>query len=526
MSPMRKRYDTLPERYDQALEYCHDKHLPAGAPRPKPTKDWPAENVALLEEYAGWLSGGGASTQVIRSIYIPLAGHVLGLALKPHPQLDLERDLQPGIDFVLNKGAGPDWAKVNRNALLKFRRFLLHTRGQSESKITPYVVADHAEDLPAWLVIQLERWQRLQQRNWRTARLKENVQRFWCGHLRTWRYFCQEKSVRELADLKRSHITDYAAYRIELGKAVTSVNGDLRCLHGFLRFLQEEGYQVPQALLVRHCLKEPDRLPKHLTDGQVRQLRDDFKGQVQQAQYPYQKRDALLSRAIFYLLWQAALRKGEVEELCQEDLDLPGGKLSVRNGKGMKDRTVYLTDTVIHAVKEYLAVRGPGPTDHVFLYRNQALCKDFIHGRLKAAGERIGVRVHAHRLRHTCATQLLNSGCPVTSIQQFLGHKKLNTTMVYARAYDKTVEADYYAAMGRIEQRLKFVEMQNETRKSIRENELGQLRALAEQLFTPELSDKLRMEIAVQMRALLEVDGTRVEWIPPPVRVLADAEIA
>ena len=55
--------------------------------------------------------------------------------------------------------------------------------------------------------------------------------------------------------------------------------------------------------------------------------------------------------------------------------------------------------------------------------------------------------MYPHKLRHTCATQLLNAGCPVTSIQKFLGHKKLNTTMVYARAHDHTVEADYFAAM-------------------------------------------------------------------------------
>jgi integrase len=54
----------------------------------------------------------------------------------------------------------------------------------------------------------------------------------------------------------------------------------------------------------------------------------------------------------------------------------------------------------------------------LFLYRNQALSKDLIHGRLKASGARVGVPIFAHKLRHTCATQLLNAGCPITSIQQ------------------------------------------------------------------------------------------------------------
>jgi len=45
----------------------------------------------------------------------------------------------------------------------------------------------------------------------------------------------------------------------------------------------------------------------------------------------------------------------------------------------------------------------------------------------------MAVTVYPHRLRHTCATQLLNAGCRVTSIQKFLGHKRLNSTMIYAR---------------------------------------------------------------------------------------------
>jgi integrase len=192
--------------------------------------------------------------------------------------------------------------------------------------------------------------------------------------------------------------------------------------------------------------------PKYLTDQPVRALRYEFEGRVTHAGEPHRLRDALLDRAIFYLFWQSGLRLGEVEELRLEDLDLSARKLSVRNGKGMKDRTVYLTDTTVQALKAYLAMRGPGASDHVFLYRHQALCKDLVHSRIREAGKRTGVKVYPHRLRHTTATQLLNAGCPVTSIQKFLGHKKLNTTMVYAHAHDQTVEQDYFAAMGRIEQ--------------------------------------------------------------------------
>jgi len=188
---------------------------------------------------------------------------------------------------------------------------------------------------------------------------------------------------------------------------------------------------------------------------------------------------------------------------------------------------VYLTDTTVHALRAYLAVRGIGPSDHVFLYRNEALKKDLARSRIKDAGKRVGVKVYPHKLRHTTATQLLNSGCPVTSIQKLLGHKKLNTTMVYARAYDATVEADYFAAMGRIEQRLKLVEESESAAVRVGESERGRLLTLAEQLFTPELTLETRLEIAGQMRELLNGNQTaQMDWIPPPVPVLANAEIA
>jgi hypothetical protein len=136
-----------------------------------------------------------------------------------------------------------------------------------------------------------------------------------------------------------------------------------------------------------------------------------------------------------------------------------------------------------------------------------------------AAGQRIGVHVHAHSLRHTCATQLLNSGCPVTSIQQFLGHKKLNTTMVYARAYDATVEADYFAAMRRVEERLQLGPEQSYV--EIEDGERSRLLDIIQPLTLPELSYEQRLEITRQIQELLNgsVEVKQDEWIPPPILI-------
>jgi site-specific recombinase XerD len=502
MSPPKAAVTTC-EIYDQALKYCRDFRLPPDQPRPAPTKEWPAENIIALERYRTWLSSGGASEEVIRCLYLTMAGHVLGLNLKPSAQLDLNIDLQKAMDYIVAKGHGPDWTDACRISLEKFRRFLRNERGQVVCNFTAYAVEEHTADLPGWLVQELVRYQRTKERNWREARLEENIRRYWSSHLRLWQFLVGQCGVQTLADVKRSHLSDFVDLRLKQNKSVRGINADLRTFHGFMAFLQDQGYPVPQALQRVPCLKEPDPLPRYLTDEEVIRLRDDFESRVVQARSSRQRRDALLDRALFYLLWQCGLRKGEVEELRQADLDFGGRRLTVRNGKGQADRTVYLAEGAVRAVREYLPVRGMGPTDHLFLYRNQPLFKDLLHARLKAAGERVGVTVHAHRLRHTCATQLLNAGCRVTSIQKLLGHKKLNTTMIYARAYDQTVEEDYFRAMGSVEQRLELMGQQPELEISVTPDALEQILALASQLSAPVLSADARLGIAAQIRLVL-----------------------
>ncbi len=264
---------------------------------------------------------------------------------------------------------------------------------------------------------------------------------------------------------------------------------------------------MPQSLLRIPGLKQPDPLPRYLTDEQVKKLREEVERNVKEATLASHRRLAILIRAAFYLLWQGGIRTGEVEELRLEDLDFGQKRLSVRDGKGKKDRTVYLTETAIHALQEYLAVRGEGSGDHVFLYRNAPLKRDIIREQLKLAGERVSVKVYPHRLRHTCATQLLNAGCRVTSIQRFLGHKELSSTMVYARAHDQTVAEDYFTAMQRVEERLEIVPepkklAEDEVVKVQNQTKLFQL---IERLEAPEMCWEERLGITCQLRQVLGI---------------------
>ncbi len=502
MSPLHKA-TCVAERYDQAQQWARDTRLPPGAPRPQLTAAWPPGNVQVLERFRAWLLSSGTSPYTVDYLYLPMAGHVLGLTLKPAAQLDLDADLQKAMDYVRAKRLSAQWTQMCRNALGKFRLFLRQERGAADPPAPPISLDRYRQGLPAWLARELERYQHVLEHHWRPSRLKEETVRFWSGHTRLWRWLLAHHPIGDLCDLRRQYLLDYVDQRLQEGYAVSTVNTDLRSLRGFLLFLQENDYPVPQALLRMPRLKPPDALPKFLTDEQVRLLRDEVERRVAQARYPMQKRDALLDRAAFYLLWQSALRLGEVEDLRLEELDLPGRRLIVRRGKGMKDRTVYLTDTAVAALHAYLAVRGAGPTSHVFLFRNLPVKKDLLHSRVKQAGERVGVKVYPHRLRHTCATQLLNAGCRITSIQKILGHQRLNSTMTYARVHDRTVADEFYRAMAEIEKHLDLKVDPPSAVQAVGEETRLQLLDCVSQLAVPDLEPRTRLQLVERMRLVL-----------------------
>ena len=440
-------------RYDRALHKgLQLKPPPSHVAVPRPTCEWPQENVALLERYRAWLVGIGAAEAVINYHRIPLAGYVLGLNLKPHSHLNLREDVDKAMYFIQAKQPSQPYQRNCQHSLDWFRRFLKVERGLVIMDKPSFGDEErYKTGLPEWLIKQLTKYLHLRQANWRPSRLAQATYQFWYKSSRLWRWLFSHTDIEEPKDVTRDHLFTYIDEQLVAGYKVSSINHDLHTFQGTLRFLQQQGMVVPHALLTLPGLKKPHGLPRFLTDSQVTALRDDLRQRVEQAQTFAAKRNAHLDLAAFYLLWQSGIRVSELEDLCLVDVDLAAGIVLIRAAKGLKDRTVYLTERVVEAIEQYLAVRGPALTDHLFIYRHKPLSKDYVRSRLKTVGKRLGFKVTPHMLRHTFGTQLVNAGANITTIQALLGHSRLNTTMTYARVHDKTVITDYFRAMEQIE---------------------------------------------------------------------------
>jgi site-specific recombinase XerD len=156
----------------------------------------------------------------------------------------------------------------------------------------------------------------------------------------------------------------------------------------------------------------------------------------------------LRDKAILELFFSTGLRVSELTSL-NRDLDLSKGEFSIR-GKGEKVRVVFLSDTAKKAIKEYLSKRKD-MEEAMFINVSSAKEKNPKATRLTSRSlERtvkqyaikagISKKVTPHIIRHSFATDLLQNGADIRSVQMMLGHSNISTTQIYTHITDKQLQ--------------------------------------------------------------------------------------
>jgi site-specific recombinase XerD len=219
-----------------------------------------------------------------------------------------------------------------------------------------------------------------------------------------------------------------------------------------LRYLQTQGVAIAPSLYRVDLPRERQIVPRALPDAEARQLERQMLAYLAHPT-PEAQRDA----AWYFVLAHAGLRLNELVDLRRADLDLAGRRLRIEQGKGQRDRVVFLSETTVQALDRYLAIRPPQPAEAPLFFRADGVPLKYrwVQFRLRQLGDEAGVaHVSPHRLRHTFATRLINLGVPVTTIQHLLGHTNLNTTQRYAHVADPTIEREYQQAMQTLEKEI------------------------------------------------------------------------
>jgi site-specific recombinase XerD len=283
---------------------------------------------------------------------------------------------------------------------------------------------------------------------WKGGRRVTNAHKILGEFRRFWTWQITHREVSTLTGLGRADLQAYQAERQAGGTAPTTINRTLDYILTLLKEQLDHGQPVAASLFRLEALPHPDRLPRHLSPADSQHLETILRARLEDPQPGVR-----LELACWFVLAHTGLRASECLDLLGGDLDLAAGRLWVRQGKGQKDRVVYLSATACQALQRYLDDRPLAPGAPLLHQPDgRRVTYAWLYAHIRQLGTAAGVaHVTPHRLRHTLATQLLNAGMDITRIQKLLGHEHLNTTLIYARVHDATVEADYRQAMRAVE---------------------------------------------------------------------------
>ncbi len=142
-------------------------------------------------------------------------------------------------------------------------------------------------------------------------------------------------------------------------------------------------------------------------------------------------------KLLIQLMYGCGLRVSEVVKLRISDIDIDRGVLTIRSGKGNKDRQLPIPKSLIDTLRNSISIRK-----YFFEGRDGHLTQKSAQNIVKDASKKAEIlkNVSCHTLRHSFATHLLESGTDIRYIQELLGHSKLQTTQIYTKVSRSSLE--------------------------------------------------------------------------------------
>ena len=230
----------------------------------------------------------------------------------------------------------------------------------------------------------------------------------------------RETFGNEMYELLHSNILDYRSYLQNFKKLkATTINAKLSALISLDTFLTETGRQKASTISKKDLLRVQASYASlgELTEKEV----DAFRQRVL-------LETGTRNHAIMTIMAYAGLRISEALNLRPEDVDLIGRQIKVSEGKGNKERVVYIGDKVIHAVKEYLRESEP---DCILLFPGRA-GRALNRSVANKICNRFSDTVTPHKLRHFYCSNALEKGYSFHEVANQAGHSNIHTTLRYA----------------------------------------------------------------------------------------------
>jgi site-specific recombinase XerD len=253
------------------------------------------------------------------------------------------------------------------------------------------------------------------------------------------RLFFTEVAV-PLAQISFREVDQFVEGQHQHGRSWATINRRLNALKHFFDFCLDQQLVGGNPVKPSHFVRRGRPLPKALAQEQVQQL-------FTQITHP-------MDRALFLVMLRCGLRVSEAAQLKLDHIDWEQQALHIVQGKGRKDRRVYLSPDALASIQQCLA-QHPGARAQGYVFWNrkraqQPLSIKAIQKKMERYAKAAGITASCHSLRHTFASNLLEHGAEVVTIRDFLGHSQIASSERYAKVSSQKIKQEYLRTMQKI----------------------------------------------------------------------------
>jgi site-specific recombinase XerD len=253
------------------------------------------------------------------------------------------------------------------------------------------------------------------------------------------RLFFAEVAV-PLAQVSFREVDQFVEHQHHHSRSWATINRRLNALKHFFDFCLDQQWVLGNPVKPSHFVRRGRPLPKALSREQVQRL-------FAQIEHP-------MDRALFLVILRCGLRVSEVAQLRLDHLDWEQQALQVVQGKGRKERRVYMSPDAVASVQQCLA-QHPGAQAQGYVFWNrkrvqQPLSVKAIQKKMERYAKAAGIIASCHSLRHTFASNLLEHGAEVVAIRDFLGHSQIASSERYAKLSSQKIKQEYMRTMQKI----------------------------------------------------------------------------
>jgi site-specific recombinase XerD len=253
------------------------------------------------------------------------------------------------------------------------------------------------------------------------------------------RLFFTEMAV-PLTQVSFGEVDQFVEHQHQHGRSWATINRRLNALKHFFDVCLDQQLIAGNPVKPSHFVRRGRPLPKALSREQVQRL--------------FARIDHPMDRALFLVMLRCGLRVSEAAQLQLDHLDWEQQALHIVQGKGRKDRRVYMSPDAVASVQQCVA-QHPGARAQGYVFWNRKrhdrpLSVKAIQKKMERYAKAAGIPASCHSLRHTFASNLLEHGAEVVTIRDFLGHSQISSSERYAKVSSQKIKQEYLRTMQKI----------------------------------------------------------------------------